>query len=283
MGENNFLAQPNYHWDILTFFLKELKLNRKYVLLEWLSEGGKLPKMLAKHSHLIVSVAENEHKKNFLTQQFAQVRNLSFCPNTSFLEDDSVDFAILGQLFYQAEIDEVRKELARILRLNSFVCVLIQELKNDNPFSDAYFQLLSQYKVKDNYQAQEEQEADKILANFFPNGFETKQFSSQLRLNKELLGYYQENLFANQPKHITFNRALNLIFNQYQQHDEIVLNFETKVYFGIYNKSIPAISLQKSIFFSLLKPFAFGFYVLVKLNVYFWRFLYKLKFLSSKK
>jgi hypothetical protein len=283
MGENNFLAQPNYHWDILTFFLKELKLNRKYVLLECLSEGGKLPKMLAKHIHLFVSIIENGYKNNFLKQQFAQTSNVSFYQNTAFLEDDSVDFALLGQYFYQIDKEGLKKELSRVLRLNSFVCVLIQELKNDNPFSDAYFQLLSQYKVKDNYHAQEEQAANKILADFFPNGFETKQFSSQLRLNKELLVFYQENLFADQPKHITFNRALNLIFNQHQQHDEIVLNFETKVYFGIYNKYTPAISLQKSIFFSLLKPFAFSFYVLVKLNVYFWRFLYKLKFLSSKK
>ncbi len=280
MGENNFLAQPSYHWDILTFFLEELKLNKKYVLLEYLSEGGKLPKMLAKKAHLLVSVAENEIKNNFLKQQFHQVKNIAFYPRTDFLEDDSVDFALLGQYFYQANISGLKKELTRVLRLNSFVCVLIQELKNDNAFSDAYLQLLAQYQLKDNYQPQPNED---IFANFYPNGFESKKFASQLRLNKELLTFYQDNLFAYQPENSLFRRALNIIFNQNAENGEVVLNFETKVYFGVYNQYTPAISLQKNIFFILLKPFALGFYILVKLNVYLWRFLYKLKFLSPKK
>ena len=191
-----------------------------------------------------------------------------------------MDFALLGQNFYQANISGLKKELTRVLRLNSFVCVLIQELKNDNAFSDAYLQLLAQYQLKDNYQPQPNED---IFANFYPNGFESKKFASQLRLNKELLTFYQDNLFAYQPENSLFRRALNIIFNQNAENGEVVLNFETKVYFGVYNQYTPAISLQKNIFFILLKPFALGFYILVKLNVYLWRFLYKLKFLSPKK
>jgi hypothetical protein len=71
-------------------------------------------------------------------------------------------------------------------------------------------------------------------------------------------------------------KALRILFDQYAVDDVVVLDYQTELYYGLFNKNVPAISLRKNIFFTLLRPFAFGFYVLVKLNIYFWKMLEKL-------
>jgi len=71
-------------------------------------------------------------------------------------------------------------------------------------------------------------------------------------------------------------KALHILFDQYAIEGELMLDYQTELYFGLFNKNVPAISLRKNIFFTLLRPFAFGFYVLVKVNVYFWKMLERL-------
>jgi hypothetical protein len=71
-------------------------------------------------------------------------------------------------------------------------------------------------------------------------------------------------------------KALRILFYQYALEGVVILDYQTELYFGLFNKNVPAISLRKNIFFTLLRPFAFAFYVLVKLNIYFWKTLERL-------
>ena len=95
-----------------------------------------------------------------------------------------------------------------------------------------------------------------------------------------LQAYYLASEGALAPEHPQFKwamKALRILFEQYQIDGEIVMDYQTHVYYGLFNQYVPAISLRKNIFFTLLRPFAFAFYVMVKMNIYFWKSLYKLK------
>lgn len=278
-------SHPNLPLAVVEYLTAELKVSHKYVVLDVLTDTGKTSRLLSKHVHLVCAHTPQAEAVEYLREQLAHLSNATVCYSNDYaldLDDDSFDFAIVGQAFTQSDAGALSQELERLLRLNSFVVVVAHRLHINSPFSDAYQQLLNQLKIQDEYTIEPTEEN---LTKFFKAGYECRTFPNQLRLTEEQLINYCFTNHYNQPTDEAtrkiMRRALHLLFAQHQQNGEIVLDFDTNVYVGLYNKFVPAISLQKGLFFNALRPFAFGFYVLVKLNVYFWRFLYRLRYLKK--
>ncbi|MCP4439786.1 MAG: methyltransferase, partial [Aureispira sp.] len=126
-----------------------------------------------------------------------------------------------------------------------------------------------------------------MLDELYNETYEERVFHNQQRLTWDgLKAYYTSSTGALSSDHEQYPialRALKILYQQYQVDEEIVLDYDTHLVFGLFNKSVPAISLRKSIFFQALRPFAFGFYILVKLNIYFWRGLFSIKERLTKK
>ena len=137
----------------------------------------------------------------------------------------------------------------------------------------AYCQFFKQYsELGHEYERIPSKEA---LEKTFKDGYEHKSFANQVRLTSDgVQGYYLSSKNALSPEDPRYKwalKALRILFEQYQVDGEVHIDYHTQVYYGLYNMNVPAISLRKSVFFNLLRPFAFGFYILVKLNMYFWK------------
>jgi hypothetical protein len=277
---------PNPPLAVLEFLKNDLKVGIKYVVL--LSGDGSehLGRLWMKHVHLLCLIEENKDKLDFYNRALAG--SGEFWSKSAILSEipvdaDSIDCTVLlGEKFYTAlNNSEFTAEIQRIMRLNCFTAGILHQLSADTErtFGWAYSLFFRQYSDSHIYEYELEISAE-TLETFYKSGYEVKSFPNQLRLNwEELQMHYIASKGALSPDAPNFKwamKALRIIFEQYQTEEVVLIDYQTIVYYGLFNKFVPAISLRKNIFFTLLRPFALGFYILVKMNVYFWKMIEKL-------
>lgn len=279
--ENLFELSPQYPLSVLEFLKTELQLGKRYVVMDVHTHNGQLSKLLHKHVHLVCSLSSDPGYHNYLKQKLNNTPNflsLNAIPELTNIEEDSIDCLCIDETFGHFDVLRMGIEFERILRLNSYVLILQNQLfGNSSSFTNAYLEFLKEEHQEGTLTAN--LPTDERLNAFYSNSFALKIFQNQQRLTWDTLQqYYLMNLESH---HQTASKAnlekLKQLFTRFAKDQEVVLEYKTHLYYGLFNYSVPEISLRKSIFFNVLRPFAFGFYVLVKANIYFWKTLYKIK------
>lgn len=285
-------CHPQIPLSVWEFLIGDLRLGRKYAVLAKGFAAERFVRRCLQQVRLVVLLESNAEAGLHLQQELEAFDNLAILQGdlgNIELDDDTIDFFVA----LQPQIDELdtetaRNELKRVLRLNSFAVFIGHNLLPEaSPFAQAYVQFLKRYNKLQTDEYGKALSAE-TWSHFFGETPQIRRFPNQLRLDFEgLKGYYLSapGAFTEQdPEQELALKALRLLFAEFKQSDGMVaLDFETSVLYGLLNKYVPAISLRKSLFFNLLRPFAFGFYVLVKLNIYFWKFLYSLKDLRKRR
>jgi len=274
-------SHPHPPVQVIQFLKNDLKVSRKYVTMVVGQGAEHLSRMWAKQVHLLCVVEPQTDYFFYLKTILSQEESIWIenAPLTELpLDADSIDCAIvLGEGF-----EAIQKELNRTLRLNSYVVKInhILSSETERTFSWAYSHFFKQYASIKQHEY-EDVPMEENLQLFFKNNYEHRAFSNQVRLSWDgIQAYYLSSkgaLTVEDAKYKWALKALRILFDQYQIEGEVLLDYQTQLYYGLYNKNVPAISLRKNVFFNLLRPFAFGFYVLVKMNIYFWKNLYKLR------
>lgn len=271
-----YARRPSYPLSVLRFFREELKLNRQHIVADIGAGAGGSAKPLLRHVHSLCAVEPNAAMRQRARAWLGKEDNWLItdgCAEATKLDNDSIDLALMAHSFPFIDQQSAQKELKRILKLNSYVVVLHDRLDIQyGGFTEAFAQFLKQF--GGNMPPPETGE----LQNFYPNDYQTARFRQQLRLNwAELQDHYHSlgrALLPNEPQHDLAMRTLKVLFEQHKQNQHVVLEYEAQLHFGLYNQYVPAISLRKSVFFQLLRPFAFLFYLLVKVNMLFWKMLF---------
>ncbi len=277
---------PHPPIQVIEFLKYELQVGRKYVVLINGEGSEHLGRLWLRHVHLLCVIEERSEYFKFIKENLGEEPDLwtAEAGLTDIpLDDDSLDAAILiGRDFLNTLEDEDKiKELERCLRLNSYVPSIFHrfDATEERTFSWAFAQFFRQYSdgIEHEYLMGPDKDALKL---FYKYGYEIKRFANQVRLRWDgVQAYFMASHNApkeNDPKLKWALKALWILFDQYEVNGEVILDYQTEVYYGLFNKYVPAISLRKNIFFTLLRPFAFGFYILVKVNIYFWKMLEKL-------
>lgn len=282
--QHRYLHHPKLPLSGLEFLKKELKLGRKHVVANLDRHAFAISHVLLKHVHLVCHLYRAQENRRAIQTAFNEDSHLVLFEgqaNASKLDNDAIDCIILGTNLEDYDVESLQEECKRIARLNSFVLLISHSIVvESSPFAQAYLAFLAQYsstgKEEYSYQATENS-----LSKFYFNNYDQRHFSNQQRFDLEgISAYYLSSKGALSPEHSKYTLALETLkalFYQYQIGGQVHLEYQTKIYFGLFNKYVPAISLRKSLFFNLLRPFAFGFYVLVKMNIYFWKGVHLLK------
>ena len=294
---DNIIYRSEFHphppLQVLEFLKYELQVGRKYVVMVSGEGTEHFGRLWLKHVNLLCLLEEDKEYHRFIVETLGEQPNLwtaAASLKRMPLDEDSIDSAVLiGEGFNNTlSSHEITAELQRCLRLNSYVLGLRHRLTTDTErtFSWAFSHFFRQYTLGPDHEYDSSPD-ENSLGQFFKSGYERKLFPNQVRLDWDgLQGYYiasHNALPPDDPKFKWAIKALHILFEQYQTDGEVLLDYQTELYYGLFNKFVPAISLRKNIFFTLLRPFAFGFYVLVKLNVYFWKMLGKLFRFREKK
>jgi hypothetical protein len=273
------IALP-YSKELLAFLKADLKLGKKYVVLDIHTQNAQMSFLLDQQVHLICSLSTDPAFYQSLKQKYQNQANfisIHAQPTHTSIEDDSIDCIFIDETMLAYDSQKIKQEFERILRLNSYVLLTSNEyLTRSDNFSKAFDDWL-------NEQLAPNTNPSKLttieLKEFYTNGFKQQFFQHQKAFSfNELLIYTRS--FFEKKNHLwgpELDAQLQELFQQFSKNNKVILAYKTIVFFGLFNYSVPEISLRKSIFFNLLRPFAFGFYILVKSNIYFWKALFKIK------
>lgn len=279
--ENIFELSPQYPLTVLEFLKTELQLGKKYVVMDVHTQNGQLSKLLHKHVHLVCSVSSDPQYHVYLKDKLKDTTNflsLNAVPILTNVEEDSIDCLCIDETFSQYDVLRMGIEFERILRLNSYVLLLQNKLLDvPKSFTSAYLKFINKnHKGEELSKSLPKQER---LEEFYSNGFAQQKFKNQQWLSWSMLEQYYQMALEKENLSVTANALLELkqLFEQFEKDGQIHLEYQTYLYYGLFNHSVPEISLRKSIFFNILRPVAFAFYILVKANIYFWKALYKIK------
>jgi hypothetical protein len=123
------------------------------------------------------------------------------------------------------------------------------------------------------------------LNSFYEHSYGKEVFNNQQRLTwPQLEQYFLTQLEEHDlTPSATQVKQLRLLFEAHQTDKKVIMSYKTHLYYGLFNYSVSAISLRKNIFFNLLRPFAFVFYILLKANIYFWKGIRRLRGTRSSK
>ncbi len=278
--DNLFNLSLQYPSSVSDFLKKELKLGKKYVIIDVHTHNAQLSKLMSKHVHLICSLTSDPAYNEFLKIKFQKSPNficLNSIPEVINIDDDSIDCICIDDTFTEFNTSKMSNEFERVLRLNSYVILLQNQfLKTLNSFSKDFQDFMDENNFNTIVKTIP---AGAELKSFYKNGYQQQVFQSQKSFTlNELQQFFSTIQMARNFKvDEKSTKSLVDLFQQHQKNGQVILEYQTMLYYGLFNHSVPEISLRKSIFFHALRPFAFGFYVLVKGNIYFWRALYKLK------
>lgn len=283
--QNFHELSPSYPQKLLDFLKFELKMGKKYIALDIHDYSAQLSKLIMDDFRLVCSSSMNPEFHNFIKNKYANKNNfLSLNSNPAFLqlEDDSMDVIFMESSFFAQNIQQMKKEFERILRLNSYVLLIFNEpVFAENSFShDFHRSLTFMYEYDTSFNS-----IHPLLQEFYDNSFQKKSFDHTISYTKEELKLFFNAVCSIKGVDAKEGILADLMrsFDKYKSNGKVNVELNTMVYYGLFNYSVPDISIRKSIFFNILKPFALGFYLLIKTNIYFWRFIYTIKDRIKKK
>ncbi|MCH2021804.1 MAG: hypothetical protein MK207_04930 [Saprospiraceae bacterium] len=277
---NLFELSLKYPSAVLKFLKSELQLGKKYIVIDAHTHNGQITHLLKDHVHLVCSLTSDPGYHNYLKKNFKKVPNflsLNATPELINIEDDSIDCICIDETFSKFDSLRMGIEFERILRLNSYVLLLLNQLHaSEESFTKFFEQILVQHNLKTQTS---HSEIKPKLIEFFINGYQQQTFKYRQSFNWQKLEEFFLTILESKNLKPNLNsiKDLKFYFDKHEVGGQIHIEYNTILYYGLFNHSTPEISLRKSFFFQVLRPFAFGFYVLVKGNIYFWRALYKIK------
>lgn len=277
--DNIFHLSVPYPLPILQFLKQKLQLGKRYAIMEVHTHNGQWSKLLLNHVHLVCSLCTDPSYQVYLKKHLSGSSNflsLNALPILTNIEDDSIDCLFIDDIFSQYNVGQMRQEFERILRLNSYVLLTYNErFGGANSFTAAYLELLGEHTAIPVKGLPNKEHLDQFYGHSYGKEiFHNQQRLTWIQLEQYFLTQLEEH---NLPVKEGQIKQLRLLFEAHKTDDKIIMSYRTHLYYGLFNYSVSEISLRKNIFFNLLRPFAFVFYILLKANIYFWKGIKHLK------
>ena len=153
------------------------------------------------------------------------------------LDSHSIDFITAGQAFHWFDVEKSRSEFARILKPGGWVVLIWNDRKIDStPFLIAYEEFLHSHGT-DYGKVQHKTFDQSRLINFFGHQqFKLRIFENfQVFERSGLKGRVLSSSYIpseDQPGYGSMVKALNLLFDEFQDKGKVTFEYETKMFFG---------------------------------------------------
>jgi SAM-dependent methyltransferase len=232
--------RPHYSHDVVDAVRHACGLTSQHLLADIGCGPGMLAEIFLDNGNRVIGVEPNREMR------IAGENYLSGYPNFSMVEgsaedttlsEASVDFVLAGQAFHWFRPPEARVEFARILKPGGWAVLVWHDRNIDaTPFLRAYEAFLRQY--SHDY----EQVTHKYLASydalqrfFAPNEAQIIKQQNQQRLDFDgLRGRLLSSSYIpnSGEKHEAMIAALPKLFSDHAVDDRVVLEYDTKIYYG---------------------------------------------------
>ena len=232
--------RPHYSPEVAQALQEACGLRSQHLIADVGCGTGLLAKILLDNGNRVIGVEPNREMRVAGADYLAAYPNFSMVDGSAeatTLPGSSVDFVVAGQAFHWFRPDETRVEFARILKPRGWTVLVWHDRNLDStPFLRAYEDFVRRHSV--DY----EQVTDKHLASyaalerfFAPNQMKLIQQHNQQRLDFDgLRGRLLSSSYI--PKsgatYEAMLRDLPQLFCSHASGGRVVLQYDTKIYFG---------------------------------------------------
>ena len=232
--------RPHYSPEVLQALQKACGLRREHLVADVGCGPGLLAEVVLQNGNRVIGVEPNlemrEAGKQYLTR-FPNFAMIDGSAEQTTLADASVDFVLAGQAFHWFRPEPTRTEFARILKPGGWTVLIWHDRDiQSTPFLRAYDSFLQQHSIDYQRVNHKTVASSEVITKFFaPN---IVQFISQQTRQRFDLEGLQGRLLSSSyvpkegPAAEVMLRALPDLFANYAEHGQVVIEYETKIYYG---------------------------------------------------
>lgn len=231
--------RPGYPPAIIDLLAAECGLTPRHSVADIGSGTGMLGELFLKNGNQVFCVEPNMEMRSAGERMLANYpgfTSVAGSAEATSLADASVDFITAAQAFHWFDRDQARAEFARILKPGGWAILLWNERRTDStPFLRDYEELLLAYGT-DYQDVRHENVYENIAAFFAPNEFRLQSLENQQVFDYEgLKGRLLSSSYVpaeGQPRCAEMLEALQLVFEVHQRDGHVVVEYDTRVYYG---------------------------------------------------
>jgi ubiquinone/menaquinone biosynthesis C-methylase UbiE len=244
--ENYVRYRPRYPREVIETLQQECGLSPASLIADVGSGAGALTELFVNNGNRVFAVEPNREMREAAERLLNH--HPGFCSvdgraEGTNLDDQSLDFAVVGQAFHWFVVLETRREFLRILKPTGWAMVVWNEREfQATPFLMAYDQLL-QHHASDYAREKHKQVYDTELGDFFgPRGFVERTFRCSQKLDfVGVKGRMLSSSYTPEPGHPHHERMiveLSRIFHEHEVQGQVTFEYITRMYYGPLNTKI---------------------------------------------
>lgn len=239
-AEKYELYRPEYPEGSISKILKLCEISNNKVKIADIGFGtGKFTKLLLDKGFTVYAIEPNEQMRAIAENKFINYDNfnsINRTAETTGLEDNSISIITVAQAFHYFDLDKVKKEFKRILKLEGKVVLLWNFRSRESNFIKEYENIiynLHSSKIKPTH-AQDNM-TDKLFKDFFTNYKITnisnvQEFDFDSLWGRTLSNNHMPN--ENEPEYQELYNDLKKLFNKYQKDGKILFEYRTQIVVG---------------------------------------------------
>ncbi len=232
--------RPHYPRAVIEALRQACGLKAEHLVADIGCGPGLLAEIFLKNGNHVIGVEPNREMRVAGETYLATYPNFTMVDGSAeatTLEPASVDFIVAGQAFHWFRPTQARAEFARVLKPGGWAVLVWNDRNEDaTPFLRAYEAFVRQYgtdyeQVSHKYLAS----YDAVQRFFAPNQMNFIRQHNEQRLNFDgLRGRLLSSSYIPKsgPKYEAMMEALPQLFSSNAVEDRVVLQYDTKIYYG---------------------------------------------------
>ena len=237
--ENYVKYRPSYPAAIINLLETECSLTHEQIVADIGSGTGFMTELFLQHGNSVIGVEPNAEMRDAgerLLAKYPSFVSVSATAEATTLQENSVDFIVVGQAFHWFNREAAKLEFKRILKTNGWVVLVWNGFRVEtSAVVRGYHELLVKYGT-DYKEVSREIETCDIEALFSPREFRQARFPfKQVFDFAGLKGRLLSASYAPQPGDRGYEAMigeLRTIFDDNQRDGKVDFDYETEVYYG---------------------------------------------------
>jgi ubiquinone/menaquinone biosynthesis C-methylase UbiE len=237
--DNYVRFRPGYPPEVLVLLKKECGLTADSMIADIASGTGIFTRMLAENGNHVFGVEPNDEMRRAGEQflkNYPRFTSVAGTAEATTLADHSVDIVTAAQAAHWFDHEKARREFMRILRPGGWTVLLWNERRTDStPFLREYERLLLTYGT-DYQEVRHERTTAEIAGFFAPSPYRSWVLEMRQELDYSALeGRLLSSSYTptpDDPSYESMLSELRRIFDSYQVHGRVSLEYNTLVYCG---------------------------------------------------
>lgn len=238
--EDYLKYRPSYPEDIYSLLVNQFDLTPEKVIADIGSGTGFLAKLFLSHGHAVYGVEPNQAMRKaaeiYLNENL-NFHSLNGLAEATTLDDESIDWIVVGTAFHWFDVKKTKIEFKRILKSPGF-CLVVWNVRNtkQSVLLQDYENLILTYSNDYNKSRAHEFEQTIVEDFFYPFEMKTATFVNKQQFSwdglKGRLLSTSYSLRDDDPKYHDMIDELKIIFDRHQSNELVEFLYDTKMYYG---------------------------------------------------